>query len=133
MAERKTRDNYVEMGLIQNPPQTFIGDDDGNAPRSVYETTRWKCTRCGRDNKFNYHKLQQGETRCRCAGVRSKSEQDYLELAEKLGIKWIGQSLPLTTTTETEWKAANGETFTADYNSLIRSKVPVKLREYLSA
>lgn len=52
--------------------------------------------------------------------MKRKTEKDYYILAEKLGIAWLGSTLPKDTHTATRWLCSKGHKFFARYSDLNR-------------
>ena len=53
-----------------------------------------------------------------CSGKRIRTDCDYHDLANRVGISWIGESLPRNSQTKTLWKCDAGHVFPRDYGSI---------------
>lgn len=125
----KSKDKAAYEQLGRDNGLLLIGD----SPRSVHEPAQWLCTICQRQLQLSYHNLKYKHVRCTCKHQRTIKINHYHTLAEKLGIQWIGEVLPKSTATQTEWQSAAGDTFFAPYASLARPSIPHRLRDYLSS
>lgn len=57
------------------------------------------------------------ERRCE-RDVRPKTKEDYLALAKERGIEWVGEEVPETISTRTQWICENGHIFENRYNDI---------------
>lgn len=115
----KTITDYITLGK-----QKGIDYRGTSAPKSVRETVEWLCPRCRRTRKASFFAVQQGENGCRCHNKRSLDEADYVQLAERLGIKWVAKTLPKNNKTLTEWQGPSGEMVLLPYHTLAYKKPP---------
>ena len=49
---------------------------------------------------------------------RKKTAEDYYALADERGIHWISETVPLNTTTRTQWQCKEGHEWLAQYNNI---------------
>lgn len=47
-----------------------------------------------------------------------KTDFDYHDLAHSRNFKWVGRTLPLNTTTRTDWRCKQGHEWSAQYNNI---------------
>lgn len=76
----------------------------GPLPGNVSETTRWRC-REGHEWETSYRSIQQGSGCHICANVARKKAGDFLELAARRGLFWLGPDVGNNSTAVT-WKCA---------------------------
>ncbi len=117
--KRKTISDYQEVAEAHG--FEWVG---GVLPGSTLEETKWKCKRAGHIWETRYNKIHEGRQCPYCSGHWHKREEDYHKLAEKNGIKWIGDSVPENSRTLTLWQLPdNGEKFVETYRNIAsRSK-----------
>ena len=88
----------------------------GPEVRSNREKTFWECSQ-GHRWKAAYSSIQQGTGCPYCYGNISKSDIDYLSLAESRGFCWLGPSVP-NTESKTKWKCAEGHIWKQTYHNI---------------
>jgi len=103
---------------------------DGVTPTYTTDSVRWKCKRCGRIILKSYANTKRNPP-CICYS-KTLSENDYLNLAEQLGLKWVGETLPKTNKDETMWFSHKTSTnFKAAYYDMAYSVIRPDLRKYV--
>lgn len=97
-------------------------------------STRWKCLRCGRILRKSYDVIRHKQSApclCRVQG-KTNGPEKYKELADRLGIQWIGETPPQNIKAMTRWFNPHDEiTFEAPYVSLAYSIIPERYAQYL--
>ena len=83
--------------------------------------TQWEC-HLGHQWKATYHNIKQGSNCPECskistAKLRRKTHRDYLKLAKKRGIKWLGPEVSRNNI-KTLWECANGHKWEADFSRI---------------
>lgn len=99
------------------------------APLSVTTPVRWRCKLCGKIMEKSYAAFYYTETGCRCQSKNRFGEQKYNKLAEDLGIRWVGDKVPLNVYEETEWIGPSKARVKATYYQLHYGKVKRIYRE----
>ncbi len=103
-------------------------------PSTTRKATRWKCRHCARELVKSLHSIQFAPQPCRCRAETSLKEEDYNEVATKLGIEWVARTLPLTSKHNTFWRSADGRFFAAAYSDLAYRNgwIPPRFRRFIS-
>lgn len=119
----KTVTDYVRRGL------EYGLQYKGPLPRYTTDKTNWVCLRCKTSHQRSYSDLGRGKYGCPCR--RSLPDTAYTDLAENLGIEWLGPPVK-NVYTDTEWRI--GEvTVQAPYRDLFYEEHrPRWVRELLS-
>ena len=112
----KTELDYQEMARMRNIEWL------GPLPKNVASKTWWKCQK-GHRWKMTYHALDndQGCPQCgklSAAAKLRKNEEDYVDLAQRLGLEWIGKKLPAGVVAKTRWRCQKGHEFITSYHNL---------------
>ncbi len=85
----------------------------GELPKSTSIKTTWEC-----NNGHQWCISYDGLRGCPyCVGNAPKTSNDYNDLAELKGLKWIGE-FPKNTMTKTTWTCSNGHRWEANYDSI---------------
>jgi hypothetical protein len=97
----------------------FNLDFIGPVPGQTRQSTTWRCRRCLRLLCKSYNNLKYGPLPCTCYSHRQLHEQDYRNLADRLGLIWQGDNLPQNTKQSTQWFSnAHNVGFEASYHVL---------------
>jgi len=112
MRVRVTENDYHK--LAQARGFTWVGV---SLPRITKIATQW---RCAKEHQWvaKYGDIKRGNGCPHCAGVISKTADDYHKLAKARGFTWVGESLPKNTTIPTRWKCAHEHEWAARYNNI---------------
>lgn len=89
-------------------------------PVTSNNITTWRCRQCGHVFNSNYQYIARGTRPCaKCrAAQRRLSADDYRSLAERHGLKWIGETLPTGHEIRTEWRCRHGHAWSTTYRSI---------------
>lgn len=79
----------------------------GNRVVSVSASTGWICNTCGHYWQTSFKHIQNGTGCPKCSQKAPKTERDYHNLADSLGLRWIGETLPKNVTEQTAWECAS--------------------------
>lgn len=104
--------DYYE--LAQKRDFEWIGD----FPPTTDDKTLWGCPR-GHEWTTSYGKIKQGRGCPYCSNRVSKTNDDYYELAEERGFKWLGPRPPIVIAL-TGWGCPSGHLWQASYNNVSR-------------
>ena len=109
-----TTQDYIDTALEKG--LTFTGK---TAPYSVYDKTWWVCNNpgCRKEHYKTYRAVYLKDVGCICQTKMTLSDDNYRELAEKLGIEWVG-ARPPNVATSTEWKTKSGKILSMPYSKL---------------
>lgn len=108
---KKTEQDYHEIGYSKRID--WVGESH---PGSVNAKTQWRCYH-GHEWLAPFSSIRKGKGCPYCARCAPKTEQDYHDLAQAKGFKWIGK-LPKSTGRKTKWQCSKGHKWVAHYNSL---------------
>lgn len=111
------RTDYIKAGAEKG--LEYIG---GRTPSSVFEVTQWRCLNCGEEVEKSIRAVKYGEVGHTCQNRVSLKPEDYNDLANRLGIKWVGSTysnrVPRNTKTPTLWMGVNDQIVEATYQQL---------------
>lgn len=85
-------------------------------PHNTLHLTTWECKN-GHRFKARWADIYWGRGCGICSGRSNRTERDYIRLADRMGLKFIGP-VPRTTRGETLWEAESGERITSTYQKL---------------
>ncbi len=123
----KTLLDYADMA--DNFNLDYLG---GDPPPRVNEQTAWRCRICHREFDRSYRQLRrrriESKPGCRCGGKQALKAHDYREMAQRLGIYWVGPHLPPTSRNKTGWKSGD-LIFRASYRDLSQT-IPSRLSQF---
>lgn len=91
----------------------------GALPRRVTDKAVWKCPR-GHTWSAEFRHIRNGVGCPHCSGQARKTEDDYRQVALRIGVEWIG-SLPTNTREKTVWKCPKGHIWRSNYGSASKS------------
>lgn len=119
---RKSLTLYHYNGLAEKSKCQLVGD----VPNRATIPTQWVCLVCGRNlnksyNAMKYHSI------CVCRSEMVLKREDYQALAERLGVKWLGQ-YPPNSKVVVSWSGTSG-VFLASYHQLAYGFISQKLRK----
>ena len=116
VSARRTPEDYHALAAAKR--YTWLGPE----VTSVVSPTRWRCP-CGNVFEKSYNRLQNKQAKgCKvCNKMVRKVRADYLKLATRKGLTWLGTDAPRSVHAKTTWQCANGHPpFEADYHTLNR-------------
>lgn len=102
----------------------------GPVPFSVQDKTRWVCNHCKKVHVKTYRAVYLGKYGCTCRSTSSLSDDDYKDLADRLGLILTGMK-PSSSKIKTEWwSKQTKEHFEASYYELAYArKIPQHLQD----
>ena len=109
-ARRKTPDDY--RCLAQERGIEWLGPE----VTATRHKTWWRC-RYGHEWETTYEIIRRGHGCSECAGNGRKSAQDYFDLAQERGFRWLGPAVP-TAKAKTTWECEEGHQWEARYSSV---------------
>lgn len=117
---RKSKSLADYRALAEENDLTFESEQ---APAEISISTLWECKRCGRRLKKSYANVRYGQHACICRSDKQLHEDDYREIADRLGLRWAGDHLPKNVREPTTWFSSiqNGY-FDAPYQALAYKK-----------
>lgn len=90
---------------------------DTVAPRNSATKTRWRCPN-GHVWEARYNAVAKGVSCAHCWGKLPLTEDQYHALAQKHGIEWVGDTLPPTVMSRTQWRCPKGHTWQTTGNRI---------------
>lgn len=108
---KKTREDYLALASKHG----FELMEQG-IPKSVHSNTRWRCKN-GHIWNTSYRTISKGARCLHCGKSAPKDRNDYITLAQKSGIEWIGE-LPPNVHTNTRWRCVKGHGWSACYHGI---------------
>lgn len=116
---RKTKKDYIETGRLRG--YEWIGEV---APARNSIKTVWNCETHG-SFYMRYSDMQHGYGCPKCGKEKSDKAKrltidDYVAMADKCGIEWIGLMVPHNNIVKTEWKCNKHGKFEKSYNNMKR-------------
>lgn len=91
-----------------------------NIPENGQIKCNWLCPK-GHNIFMSYNSIKHSEPCSYCSGKIQKTEKDYIELAEKLGIKFLGP-LPENVYTKTNWLCKCGTPIFQIYHNVSKNR-----------
>jgi len=113
---RKTKKDY--HNLAKRKGFQWVGI---NLPKNIQTKTLWECKKEHRW-EATYGNISYGSGCPYCAGLIRRTEEDYHELAETRGFKWIGKDLPKNASTKTLWQCNKKHKWLARYADIYRGR-----------
>lgn len=108
----RTADDYSELAEKRN--FNWVGQ---SLPPNTRIKTKWQCSKNHRWMAC-YRDIQQGTGCPYCAHKAPKTLRDYLDLAEKSGIKLLSPEIPRHTKIKVEWQCELGHCWMTSYHSI---------------
>lgn len=117
----------VKMGKPKKTPEDYHSLADRHGFEWIGETiinvdtpTQWRC-KGNHEFETRYSDLSLGKSGCpHCSGVARKTPEDYHEMAERRGFKWLGPEVS-SVFAKTTWECINKHQWPASW-STIRKK-----------
>lgn len=104
--------NYRELGAKKG--LHWIGNE---VPPDKYTKTLWACPE--NHQVFTSFECLRHYVGCsQCSHRARKTKDDYLALAEKKGLKWVGTNLPGNVLETTNWQCLAGHNFASTYGQV---------------
>lgn len=103
--------DYQALAAQQNIE--WIAD---SLPKTAMTSTTWRCAE-GHVFQASYERIKYRVTACpECRAPRMYGAADYRALAEALGWRWIGESIPPNICATTDWQCGQGHTWSMSYS-----------------
>jgi len=111
----KTPEDYISLALLRN--FRWLGPSVSNTGTK----TKWECE-FGHQWEASYHNIQAGSGCPTCsresvAEILRKTPEDYHELAEHRGLRWLGPEVTRNNI-KTYWECQDGHKWEADYSRI---------------
>jgi hypothetical protein len=91
----------------------------GATPESIRAPGRWRCIYCRDISEKTLRAVRVAQYGCPCQKPEALSYDRYPDLAERLGIEWVGTFKPRNIKTPTQWKnTSNGAIVQVTYYQL---------------
>lgn len=112
----RTSESY--HSLAESKGFKWIGKE---LPKNVDIKTTWRCPE-NHEWEACCASIRKGTGCPHCYGNVRKTSEDYHELAESKGFKWIGEEPPGNVMGKTWWQCSKGDKWEARYNDIRRGK-----------